>query len=147
MLKDKGNGITSRISHKAPYLFIDGVKDYNRGEGVECEMVLNGQEPYFSGHFPGRPILPGVFEVEAMFQAAEVFIALEWEEKERIYSPGDLKLLKIVSAKFQRPISPPGIFTVSVLMNKVDGEKMKFQGTICHGAEKCAESTFVVKVL
>ncbi|MBN1574368.1 MAG: hypothetical protein JW984_14305 [Deltaproteobacteria bacterium] len=141
------NGIASLVYHKRPYLFIDRVKEYAGGEGVECEMIIRGDESYLSGHFPGRPILPGVFEVEAMFQAAEAFIALEVEGKGNIYHQGDVKLAKIVSAKFQRPITPPASLTVSVRLNKFDGEDMKFKGSVYHDDEKCAESSFIVKVL
>jgi 3-hydroxyacyl-[acyl-carrier-protein] dehydratase len=147
MAGNEANGVSSLIPHKAPYLFIDRVKDYISGEGIECEMVIDGKEPYFTGHFPGRPILPGVFEVEAMFQAAEVFIALEREGKDGPVDKRAPHLAKIVSAKFQRPISPPGTFTVSANVNKVDGENIKFKGAIYSGDEKCAESSFIVRLL
>ncbi|GEM_PF-2405436 len=144
-------GIDSLVSHGRPYLFVDRVMEYKSGEGIECEMVIRGDEPYLSGHFPGRPVLPGVFEVEAMFQAAEAFIALEGEEKGIIYNPGDIELYKIVSAKFLRTITPPASLTVSARLNKIDGNMIKFKGikfkgSIYNGTEKCAESSFVVKV-
>ena len=107
-------------------------------------MVIRGDEPYLSGHFPGRPMLPGVFEVEAMFQAAEAFIALEGKSEGRHYNPGDVELVKIVSAKFLKPLIPPGNFTISVMLNKIDDNMIKFKGSIYNGLEKCAESSFVV---
>lgn len=141
------NMVSPPVSHGKPYLFIDRVREYKNGEGIECEMIVRGDEPYLSGHFPGHPILPGVFEVEAMFQAAEAFVALKGEENGRTYNPGDIELVKIVSAKFLRTITPPADLVVSARLIRADGGEMKFKGSVHHGAEKCAESSFIVKVL
>jgi len=155
MQKIEGVEAASLLPHKRPYLFIESISKHNNGEGIECEMILDGSEPYFTGHFPESPILPGVFEVEAMFQAAEIFIALEvialevaaLEDSANDKSGGNLMLTKIVSAKFQKPIYPPGSFTVSVLLKKTDGNEMKFKGSIYDDTEKYAECTFVITVL
>jgi len=146
----EGVGGVSLLAHKRPYLFIGSVSKHNKGEGVECKMILDGSEPYFTGHFPGHPILPGVFEVEAMFQAAEIFVALEvvaLEDNTDEKSGGDIMLTKIVSAKFQKPIYPHGSFIVSVLLKKTDGNQMKFRGSIYNDTEKYAECTFVINIL
>jgi acyl-CoA thioesterase FadM len=62
-------------------------------------------------------------------------------------TPGDIELVRSVSAKFLRPITPPANLTVSARPVKADGEEMKFKGVVLHDEEKCAESTFIVKVL
>lgn len=142
-------GVVSHLPHKRPYLFIESIVKHNKGEGVECKMTLDGSEPYFAGHFPGHPILPGVFEVEAMFQAAEILVAREvvaLEGKTDDEKGGDIMLTKIVSAKFQKLIYPPGSFVVSVLLKKTDGKEMKFRGEIYKDTEKYAECTFVINV-
>jgi 3-hydroxyacyl-[acyl-carrier-protein] dehydratase len=141
----EGAGVVSRLAHKRPYLFIESIVKHNKGEGVECKMTLDGSEPYFAGHFPGHPILPGVFEVEAMFQASEIFIVLEDSADDE--SGGNLMLTKIMSAKFQKPIYPPGSFVVSVLLKKTDGNEMKFRGSIYNDTEKYAECSFVITIL
>jgi len=145
MQKVEEIGVVSFLPHKRPYLFIGAISKHNKGEGIECEMTLDGSEPYFSGHFPGSPILPGVFEVEAMFQAAEIFVALHDSKDDE--GEGELMLTNIMSAKFQKPIYPPGSFTVSVLLKKTDGNEMKFKGSIYNNTEKCAECSFVINKL
>jgi 3-hydroxyacyl-[acyl-carrier-protein] dehydratase len=146
MSKAEGSGDAPPVSHNRPYLFVDRVKEYKSGEGIECGMTIRGDESYLSGHFPGRPMLPGVFEVEAMFQAAEAFVALEGGAKGRRYNPGEVNLVKIVSAKFLRPITPPADLTVSTRLMKIDGEEMNFKGSIYNDTDKCAESSFTIKV-
>ena len=69
-------GIMERLPHRPPFLFIDQIVSCEPGKSLVAVKNLSAEEPYFAGHFPQHPVMPGVLIVEAMAQAACVLI---WE--------------------------------------------------------------------
>jgi 3-hydroxyacyl-[acyl-carrier-protein] dehydratase len=85
------------LPHRAPFIFIDEVESVEAGIQAEARKRFDGEEPFFRGHFPGNPILPGVLLTEAMAQTAGIAIG----------GPGKMFLLTAIRAmKFFRPIRP-----------------------------------------
>jgi 3-hydroxymyristoyl/3-hydroxydecanoyl-(acyl carrier protein) dehydratases len=85
------------LPHRPPFVFIDEVEKLEAGLQAEARKQFGGEEPFFQGHFPGNPIVPGVLLAEAMAQTAGIAIG----------GPGKTFLLTAIRAmKFLRPIRP-----------------------------------------
>ena len=105
--------IMELLPHRDPFLHIDRIVDYDLGVSIIAEKDINLDEPYFKGHFPGQPIVPGVIIIEAMAQAGGVL---------RHLTVGDIKpkpiyyLVGVEKARFRFPIHPGDNikFTVNV---------------------------------
>jgi 3-hydroxymyristoyl/3-hydroxydecanoyl-(acyl carrier protein) dehydratases len=88
---------TLGLPHRSPFIFIDEVEKLEAGLQAEARKQFGGEEPFFQGHFPGNPIVPGVLLAEAMAQTAGIAIG----------GPGKMFLLTAIrSMKFLRPIRP-----------------------------------------
>lgn len=68
------------MPHRYPFLLVDRVTGLDPWKSISAYKHITFNEPHFQGHFPGRPVMPGVLIVEAMGQAAALFIALSWRE-------------------------------------------------------------------
>jgi 3-hydroxyacyl-[acyl-carrier-protein] dehydratase len=95
--------IQELIPHRYPFLFIDGVTAYEPGRLIEGFKLVSFDEPFFQGHFPGRPIMPGVLIVEALAQLGCIFLALELGEDAKDRTP---LFLGIDKARFRALIEP-----------------------------------------
>lgn len=98
--------IESLIPHRAPFLWIDRVEELE--PGVRCVAVkfIDPENPIFAGHFPAKPILPGVLLIEAMAQAAGVMLGAA-APKTSDRSTGGVALLAAVNRfKFFKPVTP-----------------------------------------
>ena len=85
------------LPHRPPFIFIDEVEKLEAGLQAEARKQFSGEEPFFQGHFPGNPIVPGVLLAEGMAQTAGIAIG----------GPGKTFLLTAIrSMKFLRPIRP-----------------------------------------
>lgn len=121
------------IPHRYPFLLIDKVVDIVKGESAVGIKNVTYNEPFFPGHFPSHPIMPGVLIVEAMAQAAAVLVV----ESEGSELEGKLiYFTSIEKARFRRPVKPGDTLRlhVSILQNRkniwkfdvwaeVDGQK------------------------
>lgn len=95
--------VLSCLPHRYPFLLVDRVLEMNLGESVHALKNVTINEPFFSGHFPGRPVMPGVLIVEALAQAAGV-LALH---STGTCLQGRLLLFRgIDRVKFRRPVVP-----------------------------------------
>ncbi|MFZ1099004.1 MAG: 3-hydroxyacyl-ACP dehydratase FabZ [Steroidobacteraceae bacterium] len=96
--------IFERLPHRYPFLLVDRVLEYRTGESIRALKNVTYNEPYFPGHFPNRPVMPGVMIIEALAQAAGILCFLTADvkptENTRIYIVG------IDHARFRRPVVP-----------------------------------------
>ena len=96
------NDIQRILPHRFPFLLIDRVVDLTRRERIVAIKNITINEPFFAGHFPGLPVMPGVLIVEAMAQAGGVLLFTEVEDRE-----SKLVLFTgIERARFRRPVVP-----------------------------------------
>ena len=115
--------IMSLLPHRFPFLLIDRVLEVVREQRIVAIKNATINEPFFAGHFPGHPIMPGVLIVEAMAQAGAVLLMLEMPDR-------DSKLIVftgIDEARFRRPIVPGDQvrIEVDVLLWRTRGGRMQ----------------------
>jgi 3-hydroxyacyl-[acyl-carrier-protein] dehydratase len=95
--------ILAALPHRYPMLLVDRVVDLKKGEEITALKAVTFNENFFQGHFPGRPIMPGVLQVEALAQAAGILAV------ETLDLAGSGKLvyfMAIEEAKFRAPVEP-----------------------------------------
>jgi 3-hydroxyacyl-[acyl-carrier-protein] dehydratase len=97
------NGIMQYLPHRYPFLLIDRVLEHEAGKKMVCIKNVTINEPFFQGHFPGHPIMPGVLIIEGMAQAGGIMAYLELGDELR----GKVcYFVTIDNAKFRRPVTP-----------------------------------------
>ncbi|GAB4299916.1 MAG: 3-hydroxyacyl-ACP dehydratase FabZ [Desulfuromonadia bacterium] len=104
------------LPHRYPFLLIDRVLDVDPGKRIVAIKNVSVNEPQFTGHFPGAPVMPGVLIIEAMAQAAGIMAYLALDEASRN------KLCYFVSidnAKFRRPVIPGDQLRIEVELSGV----------------------------
>lgn len=98
------NEILNHLPHRYPFLLIDRVTEYVSGESLVCIKNVTYNEPFFQGHFPQRPVMPGVMILEAMAQATGLlaFRTLDaTAERETLYF-----LVGMDKVRFKKPVEP-----------------------------------------
>ena len=108
--------ITSLLPHRYPFLMIDRVVDIKLGERIVAVKNVTVNEPQFSGHFPGKPIMPGVLIVEAMAQTAGILAF----KTDGVSPQGDLTyyLAGVDKARFKRPVVPGDQLRIEMNLRK-----------------------------
>lgn len=105
--------IMALIPHRYPFLLVDRVIDYQRGEWIKAVKNVTMNELFFQGHFPGEPIMPGVLIIEALAQAGGVLALLGEEGKEKLAF-----FMTINNAKFRKPVTPGDQLLLHVTFTK-----------------------------
>jgi 3-hydroxyacyl-[acyl-carrier-protein] dehydratase len=136
--------IMQMIPHRDPFLMIDRVVDVRSGHSAIGVKHVNADEYYFKGHFPQRPVMPGVLIIEAMAQTAAVLVVhtlgAEFEGK-LVY------FMSIDNARFRRPVVPGDVMMVPVTCQRHRGMVWKFDGQAKVGDNLVAEATFAAMIL
>ncbi|MCS6986547.1 MAG: 3-hydroxyacyl-ACP dehydratase FabZ [Sphingomonadaceae bacterium] len=135
--------ILGMLPHRFPMLMVDRVAELVPGERIRALKAVTVNEPYFPGHFPGRPIMPGVLIVEALAQAAGVLAI----ESLGLKGSGRLVyFLAIEQAKFRRPVEPGCLLELEVNFLQRRGNVCRFTGAARRDGEVAAEARFTAMV-
>lgn len=113
-------GILELLPHRYPFLLVDRVDKFDLECGapwLQARKNVTFNEPFFTGHFPGRPIMPGVLMIEAMAQAGGLLMKLKIPE-----TTGIQVLLKVDNVKFRRTVVPGDCLKMHVVLKKVRGK-------------------------
>ena len=94
-------GIQKILPHRYPFLMVDGILEMERGKRIVGIKNVTINEPYFQGHFPGKPIMPGVMIVEAMAQMAGLLFSQDAFSQDQVSM-----LLSMDNVKLRRPVVP-----------------------------------------
>ena len=136
-------GIRSRIPHRYPFLLVDKVIEIDRKHVVAVKNVTTN-EPFFQGHFPQEPVMPGVLIVEAMAQAAAVLVLNFLDEPEK-YST---YFLKIDNVKFRQKVVPGNTLLLSVsLMTEIRRGTAVVKGYAFVGEKVVTGAEFMAQII
>jgi 3-hydroxyacyl-[acyl-carrier-protein] dehydratase len=130
------------LPHRYPLLLIDRIKECDPGKRVVALKNVSVNEPHFQGHFPGRPIMPGVLILEAMAQAAGVLVfTAETPSEGSVYY-----YVGIDNARFKKPVVPGDQLELEVTLERMLRGIGKFQCVARVGGETVAEATILCSV-
>lgn len=136
-------GVLGRLPHRYPMLLVDRVEELVAGERIAALKAVSINEPFFQGHFPGRPIMPGVLIVEALAQAAGV-LAIE-----SLGLQGSGKLvyfMAIEAAKFRKPVEPGCLLKLEAAFLQRRATVCRFEGRALVEGELVAEARFTAMI-
>lgn len=135
--------IRQMIPHRFPMLMIDRVVDVVVNERATGIKNVSINEPYFQGHFPADPVMPGVLIIEAMAQTAAVLVVatLGAEKEGRL-----VYFMSIDSARFRKPVVPGDTVTINVVKQRNRGNVWKFRGEAMVEGVLVAEATYAAMI-
>ena len=136
--------IMQMIPHRYPFLMIDRMVGVIAGESATGIKNVTINEPFFQGHFPQRPVMPGVLIVEAMAQTAAVLVV------HTLGADAEGKLVYFMSvdnARFRRPVGPGDTLHVDVVRQRNRGNVWKFDGQAKVDGKLVAEATFAAMIM
>lgn len=134
--------IQSVIPHRDPMLMVDAIEQLDQENGTVVGVkTFTGEEDFFCGHFPGNPVVPGVFLVEALAQTGAVAILSreEYLGKTGYFASWD-------KIKFRRKVLPGDTITLKVQLVKIRGKIVVADGAAYVGEEKAVQGTFTCAI-
>ena len=137
------NKILEYIPHRYPFLLIDRVLEFEGGNRILGLKNVTINEPFFQGHFPNHPIMPGVLIVEAMAQAGGLLLMNEFDDPQSkvVY------FMSLDNVKFRRPVMPGDQLLFELRMLQLRGRTCRMQGETRVGGEVVAEATMMARVM
>ena len=126
------------LPHREPFLLIDEVLELRPGDGAVARKTVRKDEWYLQGHFPDRPVMPGVLMLEALAQAAALLsfeiMGIDLDDDTVYYFAG------IDGARFKRPVEPGDQLILDVTIERMKAGIFKFKGRALVGEELAAEA-------
>ncbi len=118
--------ILKMLPHRYPFLLVDKLRDVIPGEfGVGIKNVTMN-EPFFEGHFPENPVMPGVLQIEAMAQTAGIIVLASFPEEAR--SGNSVYFMTVDEVKFRKPVLPGDVLEFHVKKEQAVRNVFKFRG-------------------
>lgn len=117
--------ILKQLPHRYPFILVDRVLELDKGKSIKALKNVTINEPFFGGHFPHRPVMPGVLMLEAMAQAAALLafdtVGVTPDDKTVYYFAG------IDGARFKRPVEPGDQLILEVSLERMKAGMFKFK--------------------
>ena len=136
--------ILKKLPHRYPFLMVDRVLELEHGKRIKALKNVSANEPYFVGHFPHRPVMPGVMILEALAQAAALLsfdaVGAQSDDKSIYYFAG------IDSARFKRPVEPGDQLVLLVILERSKSGIFKFSAKATVGDELACEAGLMCAV-
>ncbi|MEY5100404.1 MAG: 3-hydroxyacyl-ACP dehydratase FabZ [Pseudomonadota bacterium] len=130
--------ILKQLPHRYPFLLVDRVLELDKGKSIKALKNVTINEPQFTGHFPHRPVFPGVLMLEAMAQAAALLafdtLGAAPDDNTVYYFAG------IDGARFKRPVEPGDQLVMDVTLERMKAGIFKFKGVTRVGDEVACEA-------
>ena len=137
------NEIQKILPHRYPFLMVDAILEMERFKRIVGVKNVSINESFFQGHFPGKPIMPGVLIIEAMAQTGGLLLLQEIPDREN-------KLLYFVAvddARFRRPVVPGEQLRLEVAVVSWRGNFCKLRGIASVNGERAAEAILMCKMV
>lgn len=138
-------GIMERIPHRYPMLLIDRVVEMEPNESCVGIKNVTANEPFFQGHFPGHPIMPGVLIIEAMAQTSATLVVASLDgigcDTHLVY------FMTIENARFRKPVVPGDQLRLKVVKERQRGSVWRFKGEAYVDQVLCAEATYTAMLV
>jgi 3-hydroxyacyl-[acyl-carrier-protein] dehydratase len=130
--------ILKKLPHRYPFLLVDRVLEIDKGQRILALKNVTMNEPFFVGHFPKRPVMPGVLMLEAMAQASALLsfasLDMELDDNSVYYFAG------IDGARFKRPVEPGDQLLLEMHLDRMKAGIFKFRGRARVGEETACEA-------
>lgn len=133
--------IEALIPHRYPFLLIDRVLELDPMKSIRAVKAVSFNEPWFMGHFPGHPVMPGVLVVEALAQAGAILVCYSMTPEERQGSV--TYFMGIDSARFRKPVTPGCMLELRCQVVKAKGAIFKQRGEAWVDGQLVAEADFM----
>ncbi len=135
------------LPHRFPFLLVDRVDELHRPAGknragwrIKARKCVSMNEPYFPGHFPHRPVMPGVLQIEAMAQAAALMCV------DPNSQPMDVAIAAVDKARFRKPVTPGDVIEITAEIIKDRGQILVFSCTASVDGSVVAEAELIAKM-
>lgn len=138
------NDIMKLLPHRYPFLMIDRVEDIVLGDAAVGVKNVTINEPFFVGHFPGMPVMPGVLIIEAMAQTAAALVmhSLGGEAHSK-----PVYFMTVDNARFRKPVVPGDVLKIHVLRTRNRRNVWKFSGEAKVNGNLVASATFSAMIM
>jgi len=136
--------VLARIPHRYPFLLVDRCEDYRPNQsivGIKCVTV---NEPFFEGHFPGYPVMPGVLIVEALAQTGAVLMSKSLDVD---VGGKAIFFMSLDNCRFRAPVRPGDVLRLYVEVLRARGDVFKFKGKAVVSDKIAAECEFAAMVV
>jgi 3-hydroxyacyl-[acyl-carrier-protein] dehydratase len=136
--------ILARIPHRYPFLLVDRCEDYRPNQsivGIKCVTV---NEPYFQGHFPDYPVMPGVLIVEALAQTGAVLMSKSLQVD---VGGKAIFFMSLDNCRFRAPVRPGAVIRMNVEVLRARADVFKFRGKATVDDKVAAEAEFAAMVV
>ncbi len=132
------------LPHRYPFLLVDRVVSIDPGKALRAYKNVTVNEPFFEGHFPGHPVMPGVLVLEALAQASAIlaYRSTGFDPSQKV-----TYLMAIDGAKFRKPTVPGDRLELEVEVIRFKGAIMKTRGVAKVDGEVVAEGEFLATVV
>lgn len=136
------HGILKLLPHRYPFLMVDRVLECHAGQSIRALKNVTFNEPYFMGHFPQRPVMPGVMIIEALAQTAGILAFIT----SGVVPNADTKFyfVGIDKARFRKPVEPGDQLILSVQLTRSFKGIWRFSSTASVGPDEVASADMMV---
>ena len=131
--------VLQRLPHRYPFLLVDRAVDYVANKSIRGIKCVTVNEPFFPGHFPGAPVMPGVLQIEALAQTGALLMSktLDVDVSKHL-----ILFMSVENARFKRPVLPGDVMEMPVEVLFQRRNIFKFRGRVEVGGELVTDCEF-----
>ena len=133
------------LPHRYPFLLVDRVNEIVDGEYIKAHKCVSFNEPFFQGHFPGNPVMPGVLQIEAMAQTAGAIVRAA--EENYAETTKSVLFMSIDGVKFRKPVKPGDQLRMHVEKIKERRNIFVFKGQTTVDGQVVSEAEFTAMII
>jgi len=139
--------IKKLIPHRPPFLFVDKILEVSE-EGAKASLSVTSDMPFFEGHYPGNPIMPGVLLSESVFQTGAIYLSKQIIGSDELTGEDVTPVLsRIRDARFKRMVKPGDELVISVFMVDKVGQFFNLRGEISNGEKTVMTVSFALALV